>query len=258
MVLRMFRRIYRFIGVVLWTTYVGLRVLPSRFGKGAKKMKHCSMMTQLWTDGLAKIMGIHIAVRNSEYAPNETGGFIVSNHMSYLDIIVHATLTPVRFAPKHEIRRWPFIGFVVGLSRPVWVYRQNRQKAAETLRQFEETMCNGVSMLVYPEGTTTDGTHILEFKTTPFEAPIEIGAELRPMIMIYERNPGEKTLCWYGDMSLLPHAWMVFGRKRIDVTIYWMPPEKLSPGMNRKTVAASLRERMMTVLQEHLPEGTDI
>lgn len=258
MLMRAFRRLYRFPAVIFWTTYVGLRVLPSQFGNSPAKMHHCAEMTQLLMRGLALILGMRFKVLNPQNAPHDSGGFVVSNHLSYLDTIVHATLTRVRFAPKAEIRWWPVIGFIVGLSRPVWIYRKNKQKAAATLKQFKETIANGVSMLVYPEGTTTDGTYLLEFKTTPFEAPIETGAMLHPMLMKYLGKPDDPTLCWYGDMYLFPHAWMVFGRKHLDVLVEWLPPQKLDPSMNRKEVCVQIRDELGNALARYgAKKGSD-
>lgn len=249
MILRMFRRIYRLIGISLWTLYVAARVSPSLFGKDFRSILRCSRMTQIWTAGLSRIIGIRVQAKHPEFAPQSTGGFVISNHLSYLDVLVHATLTPVRFAPKIELKSWPIIGWVVGLSRPVWIDRENRQKSAEMKRQFQETLSNGISMLVYPEGTTTDGSHLLDFKSPPFEAPIEVGATIHPIITRYHLPQNGKTLCWYGDMSLIPHLWMAFGLPHIDVEIEWLPPETLLPGMNRKAVAVAIRDRMENELR---------
>ena len=134
---------------------------------------------------LCRILGIRLIVEGE--APREFGGLIVSNHWGYLDIVTHsAVFRTLRFAAKSDIRRWPVLGWYLRIHRPIWIDRSNRQKAKEVADRIADTMRGGRSLLVYPEGTSSDGTAILPFKSTAFDPVIREGFPVLP-VLTYER-----------------------------------------------------------------------
>ena len=174
------------------------------------------------------------------------GGLIVGNHQGYLDIVAHASIFRIRFAPKKEIRSWPFLGFMISLNRPVWIDRKSRQKSKETAEEMVATMQNGIAMLVYPEGTSTDGQHgLLPFKSTPFEAAAELSLPIQPTLLFYEGVPKQtEPLAWYGDQKLLPHVWRILGLKEIRMRVYVLPVVYPKSGENRKELALRVHDLM--------------
>ena len=171
---------------------------------------------------------------------------IVGNHQGYLDIVAHASIFRIRFAPKKEIRSWPFLGFMISLNRPVWIDRKSRQKSKETAEEMVATMQNGIAMLVYPEGTSTDGQHgLLPFKSTPFEAAAELSLPIQPTLLFYEGVPKQtEPLAWYGDQKLLPHVWRILGLKEIRMRVYVLPVVYPKSGENRKELALRVHDLM--------------
>lgn len=252
MILRAIRRIYRIPLILIWTFIIGLWVFPSHLGRknihSVRRIAHC---TQLWASGLRAIFGISLDVKNPEVGPaHEEGGMIIGNHLSYLDVFVYGSLVNLRFAPKAEIKDWFFVGWVVGLSSPIWVKRENKKNSIKTLEEYRETMQKGLSLIVFPEGTTTDGTALLPFKSTPFEAAIETTAPLYPVLLRYLQDDGEMTACWYGDMTFVPHIWAILGQRRIVAEINWLPMRHPEPEMNRKALALALHDEMSESLEK--------
>ena len=223
--------------LTVWVALVNRR-------KGWDGVAKAAEWTRLWARGSAWIANHRITVYGDPDAFQ--GGLIVGNHQGYLDIVAHASTFCIRFAPKKEIRSWPFLGFMIGLNRPVWIDRKSRQKSKETAEEMVETMRNGIAMLVYPEGTSTDGMHgLLPFKSTPFEAAAELSLPIQPTLLFYEGVPKQtEPLAWYGEQKLLPHIWRILGLKEIRMRVYILPIIRPEPGEDRKALARRVHDMM--------------
>ncbi len=207
---------------------------------GIRRVSHC---TQAWGRFLVRLFGIQVEFSCDHAIPD--GVLVVSNHQSYLDILIHASLFPIRFTPKAEIRRWPVLGWYLGISRPIWIDRKSRQQSARLLPEFRRTLGDGVSLLVYPEGTTTDGRHgLLPLKSAPFETVVETAYPIQPIITCYLEEPDHWNPAWYGDQTLLPHVWRFAGRPVTRVRVTALPLVYARPGEDRKTLAARVETQM--------------
>ncbi|HCE45424.1 MAG TPA: hypothetical protein DET40_17940 [Lentisphaeria bacterium] len=234
------RRIIRFPAILVWFAITGIYALFIGFGS-RKGIKRVTKVAMLWGAGNARIINMNIKVVGDPHKIE--GGIIVSNHLSYLDILAHAAVFRLRFTPKADIARWPFLGWFIYVSRPIWVNRESRQESHLTLRKYKETLEDGINLIVYPEGTSSDGKGILPFKSTPFEAVVSGNFKIHPILTRYVRKPDEPTLCWYGGMTLVPHCWYVLGRKSTEVEIHILQPI-LSNGKNRKELARFVHDYM--------------
>ena len=235
-------RLYRIAALILWIMIIILISAPYRFRRGWHGVRTMSGFAHLWTKGVAKIVNLRVMI--SGEIPSTEGCLIVSNHLSYVDIIAHGSVLAVRYSPKTDIAKWPLLGWYLGLSRPIWIDRRSRQASKKALSDFAETMKNGIHLIVYPEGTSTDGkSGILPFKSTSFEAAIEGGAPVLPVITRYKESRGMPEVCWYGDMTLLPHVWQVLGAPRIDVELRFLSPV-LPEGRSRKELASYVHDVM--------------
>lgn len=234
------RRTIRIFLLFLWFPLASMLGIMACLG-GWGGIKRVTRISQLWGWGISKIIGMKIKVYGDPKRIH--GGIIISNHQSYLDIIAHASIFPIRFAPKAEIASWPVLGWVLAISRPIWVYRESKQSSHKTLTEYRETLEHGINLIVYPEGTSSDGTGILPFKSTPFEAVSAGNYKIYPVLIRYLQEPGEQTLCWYGDMTMPPHCWHMLGRHSINVEIVILDP-LLPEGRNRKELATFVHDYM--------------
>jgi 1-acyl-sn-glycerol-3-phosphate acyltransferase len=217
------RRITRIFLLFLWFSFASMLGIMAGIG-GWGGIKRVTIISRLWGWGISKIIGMNIKV----YGDPEKidGGLIVANHQSYLDIIAHATIFRIRFAPKVEIASWPALGWILAINRPIWVDRKSKQSSQKTLSEYRKTLEHGINLIVYPEGTSSDGSGILpsgDYK-------------IFPVLIRYLQKPGEPTFCWYGDMTLLPHCWQILGSSSINVEIHIMDP-LIPGGRNRKELA---------------------
>ena len=221
---------------------VAILSAPYRVRGGWKSTKDITNFTHLWNKGIAKIINLRVKVYG--WVPSVAGGVVVSNHLSYIDIITHGSVLPLRYSPKSDIKSWPVLGWYVGLSRPIWTSRISKRASKKTLRDFAKTVNKGMYLIVYPEGTSTDGkSGILPFKSTPFEAAITVNAPIIPVLTHYKQRRGEKTICWYGDMTLLPHAWEILGFPSIEAELHFLKAI-LPEGKERKELTAYVHDLM--------------
>ncbi|OGV49466.1 MAG: hypothetical protein A2X49_00785 [Lentisphaerae bacterium GWF2_52_8] len=227
-------RFLRIVAVLFWFLALGAcAALFMRRSWGC--IKKVTGVTRLWGLGFTKILNIKVKVFGDP--SSFKGGIIVSNHMGYLDILVHGSLFPLRFTPKSDIASWPLLGSYVGLSHPIWIDRRSKQKSQEALISFRETMEHEIPLIVYPEGTSSDGkSGVLPFKSTPFEAVVSSNFPILPILTIYNEPDGRPTSCWYGGMTLLPHVWTILGFRSIEVEVHILPPVH-PEGRSRKEIA---------------------
>lgn len=237
-----FLRMYRITAMLLWSVMMAILTIPGQLTGGCAGIKKISHCTRLWSRGIAKIINLRVTI--SGEIPPDAGGLVVSNHLSYIDVIAHGSVLPLRHAPKAEIAGWPLLGWYMALSHPIWVDRISKKASKKILTDYTETMKNGMFLVVYPEGTSTDGKGgILPFKSASFEAAIAADAPIFPVITRYKELPGAPTVCWYGSMSLLPHVWQVLKRPSIDAELRFLPP--VFPSGNPRKELASLVHGIM-------------
>ena len=172
------------------------------------------------------------------------GGLIVSNHLSYLDILAFSAALPCVFISKAEVESWPIFGRYTRWSGSVFVRRHDRTDAARANLSVGEVLQNAVPVVLFPEGTTTDGKRVLRFHSTMLQPAIDVGAPITPAAIQYEIDDGEvaREVCWWGDMTLLPHAWNLLGKKAIRARIVFGEP-MLASG-DRKELSAALHEEV--------------
>jgi 1-acyl-sn-glycerol-3-phosphate acyltransferase len=237
----MLRRIVKLLAICIWLPITGFFSFFAHIG-GWGAVRRVSRCSSIWGRGFIRILNINITVVGEP--DSFKGGMIVSNHMGYLDILVHAAIFPIRFTPKIDIRNWPGLGWYLGISRPIWIDRSSRQKSIDVLKQFQDTMKHGIPLLVYPEGTSTDGEGgIRTFKSTPFEVIAESDYPILPIITYYRRTEDGQQAAWFGDMTLLPHLWRILGYKSINVEVHILPQIK-GEGRPRKDLAEYVHNLM--------------
>ncbi|MEK9874048.1 MAG: lysophospholipid acyltransferase family protein, partial [Betaproteobacteria bacterium] len=118
--------------------------------------------------GALRILGVRIRVFN-DFSPRRPV-FVVANHVSYLDVFVLGSLIPAVFVSKQEVRDWPVVGWVAWLQRTIFITRRPA-RAVDELAPLGEALENGFNVIMFPEGTSTNGTSVLPFKSALFEAP---------------------------------------------------------------------------------------
>lgn len=235
----------RLAAIVVWTLpamliQVVFLLLPGR----AKEL-----FTPVYWQGICWILGLRLTVigRPAEHRPV----LYVANHCSWLDIIALGAVLPGCFIAKGEIAGWPFINWVTKLGRTIFVTR-NRTQVARERAILEARLSAGDNIVLFPEGTTSDGSHILPFATS-FLALADAPAKpfIQPVTLVFDGLDGLPVLyydrpeiSWYGDMELVPHFARIGRRRRIHATL--ILDAAIAPGTfaDRKVLSAALEARI--------------
>ena len=158
-------------------------------------------LKQRWSRRLLDILCVHL-----EIAPAlpEVSGLIVANHVSWLDIFVINASRPAAFVSKSEIRYWPLIGWLAARNETVFLRRGSHGHARIVNTEIDAMLTRGQDVALFPEGTTTDGTHLLGFHAALLQPAVETGCPIIPVAISYHDAAGELTLApaFTGNITL--------------------------------------------------------
>jgi 1-acyl-sn-glycerol-3-phosphate acyltransferase len=136
-----------------------------------------------------------------------TYGLVVSNHLSYLDVLILSAAMPLAFVAKVEIGRWPYFGKAARAGGTIFLDRSSRASAASVADQMVERLKLPIPVLLFPEGTSTDGSEVLPFHPRLIDPATSTGTPITAAAVRYVIDGGveERELCWYGDTLFLTH-----------------------------------------------------
>jgi len=212
---------------------------------------------------VCKIVGIRLHV-DGEVA-EEQGVLLISNHVSWLDITVLSAVAPVSFVAKQEVASWPFVSWLAKLQRSVFVDRMRRDQVGHRSNEILSRLQSGDHVVLFAEGTSSDGNSVVPFKTALFAAVKPIGGLMganvsaQTLALTYTKlfglplcRRGRPLVAWYGDMDMASHAWKLLGLGPLDVYIRIGPPVPLDQFPDRKALARYAEEKVRSDVVELL------
>jgi 1-acyl-sn-glycerol-3-phosphate acyltransferase len=145
-------------------------------------------LRQRWSQRLLRLLGVRLRARGVRPPP---GRLLVANHLSWLDIYVINALVPAAFVSKAEVRDWPLIGWLAARSDTLFMARGNGRAARETADRMATLLRAGeMPLVVFPEGTTGDGSRVLPFRAALLQAALAAGSPLQPLAIAYADPDG--------------------------------------------------------------------
>jgi len=209
---------------------------------------------------LLKIFGVSLRLQGRLVQDRPL--LLVANHVSWLDIVVFGAVAPLCFVAKSEMREWPIFGSLAKLQRTVFVRREDRRSSHQQANEIADRLTAREVMVLFPEGTTTDGNRLEPFKTSLFEAakialkksPVET-AVVQPAAIEYTHLHGlplgrakRPHVAWPGELGL-PESFVPLVKiGALDVTIRLGEPIILTETCNRKIIARDATESIRTML----------
>jgi 1-acyl-sn-glycerol-3-phosphate acyltransferase len=187
---------------------------------------------------------------------------ILPNHASWLDIIVIAALTPAVFVAKKEVASWPLFGWLAKLQRTVFIDRERRHRTGAATQEIAERLLGGDAVVLFAEGTSSDGNRILPFRSALIGAVHHaIGnsthhdrVTVQPLSLAYVNLNGlpmgsalRNRVAWYGDADLIPHLIGVCAAGAVDVTVSWGEPVSYDMKADRKDIARVAEHAVRTM-----------
>lgn len=209
-----------------------------------------------------KVIGVRVRVIGAPAAARPL--LMAANHASWLDIPVLGSTVRMSFVAKSEIADWPIFGTMARMQRSIFVDRSRRTATGPVSREMAERMASGEPVVLFAEGTSSDGNRVLPFRTALLgatQATILAGGgfprvAVQPVSIAYtHRNGlplgrlGRPFVAWYGDMGFVDHLWSILTDGAIDVTVTFGEPHIADAATDRKRLAQLLENevRKLTV-----------
>jgi lyso-ornithine lipid O-acyltransferase len=217
------------------------------------KLKRRKTFPNRFHSVLCKLFGLNLIVIGKPIQGR--GVLMVANHTSYFDILILSGIARISFVAKSEVAGWPLFGTLARLQETVFVERAKRSKIGEVSDQIRDRLVEGDALMLFPEGTSNDGNHVLPFKSALMgSVETEIGKDangnsihvpVQPVSLAYVGLHGlpmgrenRPMFAWYGDMELMPHLWEAIKLGPIDVVIEFHQPITVDMTGGRKALAA--------------------
>jgi 1-acyl-sn-glycerol-3-phosphate acyltransferase len=192
---------------------------------------------------------LHVKVEGR--GPIPPGGLLVSNHQGYLDILCLNVLCPSTFVAKAEIRSWPLFGLFCEWSGTIFLDRKHRTGLRGPLEQVAELLRREERVVIFPEGTDSDGTTVLPFHSSFFEAAIQAQCPVVPLAIRYSA-PGvsqhEEVIYWK-DRRFIFHVIRLLGVKEVRARVTFEGP--MAAGRDRKRLSQKMRERILAMVSQN-------
>ena len=212
---------------------------------------------------LCRLMRIRVRVNGTPVT--ERAALFVSNHVSWVDIVVIGSITPVAFVAKREVAAWPLVGITAKMQRTVFVDRTRRQQAGDAVAEMVQRLASGTSVVLFAEGTSSDGNRVLPFRSALVGAVKEAGARAESGILVQPMSINYTTLhgipmgrqhrplvAWYGDLDFVPHIRAFIARGAVDAVVSYGEPLAADASSDRKIMAKLLEGAVRRLTVETL------
>jgi 1-acyl-sn-glycerol-3-phosphate acyltransferase len=266
--------IFDAVRAVVWLVFLilaGLILLPAQMIAHGFNLSARRTIPMIFHRLVLRALGARITVRGepTEHRP----ALFVPNHVSWMDIMVLGAFAPVSFVAKAEIATWPLFGYFAKLQRSIFVDRERRQTTSKTAEEMINRMREGEPVVLFAEGTSSDGNRVLRFRAALIGAAESLSKAtgdtvwIQPIALAYRRINGlpsgrqhRPRISWIGDIELIPHAWALLKDGAVDVDLIFGNPVPFDPQADRKAIAQYLETRVramhsaaLTGREENLP-----
>ena len=196
-----------------------------------------------WSRSCLWLMGGRLRVQGDRPA---APFFLVSNHLSYIDILVLSSMVDAFFIAKAEIRAWPGFGLLCRTVGTIFIDRELRRDVQRVNRRVEETLAAGYGVVLFPEGTSSQGYEVMRFQSALLEYPAQRQMEVHSVSVSYRTPEGEipahLSISWWGDAPFVAHFVQLLGLSRFEARVRFL--DTVEVGEDRKQLARTLQRRV--------------
>jgi lyso-ornithine lipid O-acyltransferase len=241
-ILRLGLRSLWFVGVLLLSA--GDFVVRTLRHRGALPLQERTRWLQRASRRALRVFRVEIEA----HGPVPTTGLLVSNHLSYLDILVLATLVPAVFVSKSELKNWPVFGWFGRLAGTLFVERSRRSDVGRMSAEIRAVLAGGHVVVLFPEGTSWNGRELLPFKSSLLEPIVGSPHPLSIAGIGYTLTDGsvENDVCYWGDMTFFPHLVRLMARRQVRAQVRFAVIGERSA--DRKELARQLHAAVLQLL----------
>lgn len=202
-----------------------------------------------WSQQLLKALGVTLVVRGH---PRPGAKLVVSNHVSWLDIVAINSVVPSRFVSKAEVAVWPVVGYMVTAAGALYLQRERRRDAMRVLGLMSDALREGYTVAVFPEGTTGDGHQLLHFHANMLQSAIDAKEPVQPLALRYsdEAHDISPAAAYVGDTTLWQSLWGVITARQLTVQVTVMPLQAVDHA-DRRALAELLSTQIADCLDRN-------
>jgi 1-acyl-sn-glycerol-3-phosphate acyltransferase len=188
-----------------------------RDGRGRETLPDRAAWLHKWCKHTLPKVGVLV----TSVGPVPERGLLVSNHLSYLDIMVYSAITPCVFVSKKEVKSWPVFGALATRAGTVYIDRERTADAHRVRNEVADALRAGMLVVVYPEGTSSDGKSVLPFKPALFQSAVEAEVDITPAHIHYALEDGDpgQDIAYWGEMTFFPHLLKLLGKRSIGARV---------------------------------------
>ena len=237
------RVIYRgtCISVHLISAYIISIIAPILFGKHWHRENKGKKIVNWWVNRTSKIIGLDI---HQQGRPPKSNTLIAANHISFLDIVVIASVADVTFLSKSTLRFWPIIGFTAKRFGTIFIQRNKGRTIKKITDLIANTLTQNRSMVIFPEGTTTTGEKIKKFHSGLFQAAINTNTPVQPVALSYIRDGKlDRTAAYIERDNFIISLIKIISQDKTDVYITFLDTIE-SDTFNRMEIAKTCQNRI--------------
>jgi 1-acyl-sn-glycerol-3-phosphate acyltransferase len=201
-----------------------------------------------WSAGLLRAVGMTVEVSGT---PRPGATLIVANHVSWLDIAaIHAAAPHARFVSKADVLRWPLLGWLIRNAGTLFIERERKRDAVRVVHVMAESLKEGQTVAVFPEGTTGPGPELLPFHANLLQAAVATGTPVQPVALRFftDQQPFSPEVTFVGDTTLLQSIWRIASARRLAVQV-----DLLTPITTQHADRRALAEHLRELIAQRLP-----
>ena len=237
------RSAIRSVGFALVLALAGLDCARTLcFCRRNEPMRRRALWLQRWSRVVSRLIGLRL----HHHGTPPSSGMIVSNHLSYLDILAYSALVPCVFVAKKEVASWPVLGLFARTAGTIFVDRTRRMKVADTNQQIAEALQAGTVVVLFAEGTSSGGHTVLPFRSSLLEPTVTFQCPVTPAAIGYFLDDGSVSdeVCYWRDMTLLPHLLNLFTKSTVRAEAAFETREPETHALSRKEAALRLHHHV--------------
>jgi len=234
-----------------WNGFYGKRL----FDNEIDQRDFLTKMLQKSSLEALKILNIELVIKDSKKLINKSSNnLIVSNHLSYVDVMIISAIKQSAFVTSKEVEQSPFLGDVCRMAGTYFVERRNTYGLRQQLNEITSALKSGMNVALFPEATSTDGSHIRPFKRGLLAAAKNAGVNVLPLCLNYthvNEEPIDRlsrdSVFYYGEMSFFPHLIRLLRAKSVRVELEVLDEIPHSYTNERVEITEVLYERLQSV-----------
>jgi 1-acyl-sn-glycerol-3-phosphate acyltransferase len=255
-------RLKRFFRVIFWLVSFFVRgwIIKCCVKDPVKQRISLAKNTSYISRRLLGPFGIKVKVKHPENLQilKKENHLIVANHVSYTDILVLSSCFPLVFITSLEMAANPVLGDITRIGGSLYTNRKKHTSLPQEIDNFAQALKTGFNIVLFPEGTSTNGETIKEFRKSLFQTSIIAQKPILPICVKYATLDGKKietqaqrdVVCWYGDMTFVPHFWELI-RHQVEVEVNVLSPLQYDASLNRQQLCDKVHQQLIEVFKSY-------